>query len=797
MDRWVFLLFSIGLLSLFSSGCSTGDERKVDYFDRAQQHFDRGNFAKAKIDVRNALQIDNDYTDARYLLSLLMERDENWEQLLANLNLILETNPGFVRARIKYGTVLLAAGNLAAAEEEAEKAIKLEPKNAEALALRGAIAFRQGENSKAIEFAENALLHDVDNESAITVLTEVFKSEDPERALAIIEGSIQRTARSSVLLLLQIRVHEEQNEIGLAADVFEKLIEAEPDNLYYHYRYVQLLEKHGQHSKAEAQIHQIAKARPDAVQLKLWLVRYLLNHRDAKAAESQIRAYIEEFPVQKDLQLALGHLLVEQNRIDEAERHYTGLVSTGESSAMAQEARFSLAVLANKEGTPEGMTRATRIIEEMLQEEPENPQALLYKAAQYVTEGENEQAVAAARMVLRNEPESVPALAILASAHEAAQQLDLAQDTYRRVIGANPTDIHALNSLTRYALNDKRFDDALSLAKVARKTDPTNPDTAALLVAVHVERGETEKALQAAKNVRQQPGQTALADYLSALVFQRSGDLSNAADLYASALEQQPNFRLALSGLVATLVSADKRAAAYKYLDGHIQKFPENSNALTVLAELHFQDGMMAEAQTLLKKAIDAQPGNTRSYQLLGEVLFEQKRFEEAGSWFERGLEEQPRNTGLLIRRAQLAEVQGSIDQAIAGYEEAIAINNELMIPRNNVAVLYADYRRNERDKLERAAQLMRRYASSETPALLDTLGWVHYRLEDAAKAVRFLEAAIAKGGDDPVMHYHLGMAYLGTGQTDLARSALQTALQGGSSFAGIDDARAVLESIL
>ena len=46
------------LISLFLSACTSRDERKVEYLNRAKNYFAEQNFEKARIDVRNALQID-------------------------------------------------------------------------------------------------------------------------------------------------------------------------------------------------------------------------------------------------------------------------------------------------------------------------------------------------------------------------------------------------------------------------------------------------------------------------------------------------------------------------------------------------------------------------------------------------------------------------------------------------------------------------------------------------------------------------------------------------------------------
>jgi Flp pilus assembly protein TadD len=63
-------------------------------------------------------------------------------------------------------------------------------------------------------------------------------------------------------------------------------------------------------------------------------------------------------------------------------------------------------------------------------------------------------------------------------------------------------------------------------------------------------------------------------------------------------------------------------------------------------------------------------------------------------------------------------------------------------------------------------------------------------------EATAILERAVALAPRDPQMRFHLGMAQLGAGQRDLARSSLEAALALGAAFDGADEARATLAKL-
>ena len=75
--------------------------------------------------------------------------------------------------------MMLAAREFEEAQKQADLAQQLNPEYAETYALKSAIAFRRGNSLRAIELAQRALSKDPANDSAVAVLTEVYKTDRP------------------------------------------------------------------------------------------------------------------------------------------------------------------------------------------------------------------------------------------------------------------------------------------------------------------------------------------------------------------------------------------------------------------------------------------------------------------------------------------------------------------------------------------------------------------------------------------------------------------------------------------
>ena len=133
-----------------------------------------------------------------------------------------------------------------------------------------------------------------------------------------------------------------------------------------------------------------------------------------------------------------------------------------------------------------------------------------------------------------------------------------------------------------------------------------------------------------------------------------------------------------------------------------------------------------------------------------------------------------------MILRLALAgslEHSGNFDGAISEYEGLLKQDPGSIIVANNLASLLADHR-TDKASLDRAAALAAVLQKSPLPQFKDTLGWVNYRQGDYKAALPLLETAATALAGVPLVHYHLGMAYVAVGQTGKASEQFKTALK-------------------
>ena len=138
-----------------------------------------------------------------------------------------------------------------------------------------------------------------------------------------------------------------------------------------------------------------------------------------------------------------------------------------------------------------------------------------------------------------------------------------------------------------------------------------------------------------------------------------------------------------------------------------------------------------------------------------------------------------------------ILQAQGKDDEARRRYERLVEVAPRAAVASNNLAWMYAS----RDEQLDRALQLAQAAKAElpDQPDVNDTLAFVYLKRRLPELAIPLLRLAVEKDPGNPAFHYHLGLAYLQTGDKRAARLALEQALKLKADFEGAEDARKVL----
>ncbi|MCF8502422.1 MAG: tetratricopeptide repeat protein, partial [Rhodospirillum sp.] len=239
-------------------------------------------------------------------------------------------------------------------------------------------------------------------------------------------------------------------------------------------------------------------------------------------------------------------------------------------------------------------------------------------------------------------------------------------------------------------------------------------------------------------------------------------DLQTATMFVRLALHLRPDFPLAqllLGQLMAGQERYDEAIAAYRSVDHR-----ESLKLAASLAEAETLGaaGRLDEAITLYSKIANERPDRLDALVELGDMLRREERFEEAEAVYTRAIERvgtpDGRHWALFFGRGVSNERTQRWPQAESDFLKALDLSPDQPFVLNYLGYSWVDKGIN----VERAKNLIERAVAlrPKDGYIIDSLGWVHYRLGEYDEAVTTLERAIRETPDDPTINDHLGDAY-------------------------------------
>jgi tetratricopeptide (TPR) repeat protein len=522
------------------------------------------------------------------------------------------------------------------------------------------------------------------------------------------------------------------------------------------------------------------------------LVDFLASRRNREAAEKELNGFIAQDPKDYALRFALAEFYQQGKDIAKAEAVYRDVIAAAGLDGPGLTARDRLAALRVEQGDAAG---AQKLIAEVLAKAPRDDDALILRGNLALAQQDPKTAIADLRGVLRDQPNAIGVMRALARAHLANGEPALAEETMRRAVDTNATDLGARLDLVKLLIQIGKPEQAKPVVEALLKQQPNNIDALDAQFKIAVAENDLAAGKAAADAIVATNPKLGLGYYYQGAVAERDQRFADAIRLYTAALDIQPEAIEPLQSLTRVLASQNRVPEALKRLDELTARFPQSSSALNLKGELLLSQNRTADAIVAFKSAIDRQPTEWGPYRNLAYAEFVGHDTDGAITTLKGAIAKVPNPEALETELATLYQRVGKLDDAIGVYESALRRNPKSDVIANNLAMMLVTYRKDQAS-LDRASQLSTTFSTSTNADFLDTYGWVLYKRGDATAAVAALQTALSKMPNSPVSLFHLGMAQALAGQTDAARDSLTRSLKAGKNFTGIDEAKATLEKL-
>lgn len=774
------------------TGCDSAEDRAQKHYENGLQLVENGDYARALVEFRNAVALDQNSMEMRLAFGKAARLAGNIPESYTQYLRVVETTPGNMEARLALTEMAIGAQNWEEAERHGEALIQA---NADLDGVSSA--------KLALEFREAVV---AENEARIRELTRQG------------EALLETRPDDAILQRLLIEGYTREGRTDEALSMTDRALSQDPKNRQLYFARAQLLYRGGDTEGLERHLRQMVENFPDDAEIKGLLIQHLTSQGKIASAETFMREELAASDDPKTAHVALIAYLRQVHGNTEALRELDTAISAYEDNRLFRALRASILF---EDGNPESAISelqavideaqpseetdrfkvtlarmlttagndvgARALIEEVLEHDQWNVEALKMQARWAIDGDRPEDALESLRKALDRQPEDPGALMLMSEAHQRNGNPELAQDLMAMAVEASDNAPRESLAFASSLARDERLRPAEDVLVRALRRSPNSLELLVLLGQVHVAAQDWPRAEQVEAALRRlgTAEATARAEELQYQIFGRREGRDKAIAYLEGLVETDEGSSAAVIELIRTRLGEGKGDEALEFARQLVEREPDNPNARIVLGNTYAALSKFDEAEKVIRGTLDETGDPGVALQLV-RLLGSQARVDEAKSVLEAALETNPENAELLWVKATFLEQANDIEGAIKIYNKLYQRDTGSALIANNLASLLATYRTDDAS-LQRAFRVARRLNGTEVPAFQDTYGWILYRRGEHSEALRYLKPAAEVMRGDPIVQYHLGKVYQSLGRSDEAMAAFRNAVD----VAAEDDMRA------
>lgn len=527
-----------------------------------------------------------------------------------------------------YLPVWLALAQLdAAGQKYADGAAMLgnvlsrDPQNFEGLLLQNRLYVLQGKTTRAIAGLEKMAemfprVPAVRYQLALAYLA----TNQTDKAVLCLNQAVGISPQFVDAILLRAQIQIQRGRLDSAMASLQQLIQREPQLVAARLLMANAYRVRGDWTSAVDILQGLETANPNNVQLHLLLGTAFLQQKRTVEARKEFSLAIKLAP---DFLPALEQLV----NLDLKEKQFAAATRRIQSVADQHPNQVEVRLLMAKILLAEDKNdQAEAYLQETIKLAPENQGAYLMLAQMYHAIGKNPQALAKLNSAVAKDPRDITALMLTAVIYNQEKDYQKAADTYEKLLQVNPRFSPALNNLA-YLYSESftgRLNRAYELARSARDLNPYDPSTADTLGWICLKRGSYTVALSLLQeSVAKLSAEPEVRFHLG-MAYYMTGDESAARNAFQTALQSDKAFsgrdecQSCLSILAINAATAD--ASNIATLERRIAEKPDDPAALNRLAAIYEREGNSDKAIAACEAILRANPDNLAALLQLAQV---------------------------------------------------------------------------------------------------------------------------------------------------------------------------------
>ena len=404
-------------------------------------------------------------------------------------------------------------------------------------------------------------------------------------------------------------------------------------------------------------------------------------------------------------------------------------------------------------------------------------------------EGDVQAASADLQAILAADPKNVTAALKLAQIAAQAGDANKTLSLLKQAASTNPKDIVSNLALADYYVSQKRPADATAVVTNFLRTSPKNLSAIVMQGNIALATGATDQAIQNFRGLEQAYPRSSQIEDLLAGALAKKGDIAGATAAYQKAIAIDPVNPAPRTDLIYYLFSIRNSAAAIAAAQDYATKQPGPLSA-QMLAASYVNIFKYDEAENVLSKS-QAQYPDSATLRALSGLIRKRGDVKKADDLCVAWLAKHPSDVNV---RSSYAAAQMATNPSLAEQQFNIVLkaSPNSLFALNDLATLLQG--KNPGKALAYAQQAQK--LAPNMPAILDTLGWIKWQMNDHAGGAVLLKQAYAGDSTNTAIIYHLAVALNGTGQQAEAKKLLVTLQSTKADFDDKKQALALLASL-
>ena len=766
----------------------------------------------------------------------------------------LAANPDFSPARLADIRETAANKDLAGARSKLDALLSKDPKNAEALLIKGSLLEFDGDATGALAQYQKAIEAKPEFVNAHSAaIGSQLKAGKVDEAAKQLDALKKISSKHPQVFLLDAQINYQRKDYKAARESAQQLLKLSPNNpaslqmagaIEYQLRsYLQaetylakalqsapglplarrlLVASHlrtGQPGKALETLQPVlGRIDQDSALLALAGEAYLQQGEPNKAAEYFSKASkLEPENAAKKTSLALAHMAQgnSESAFQELEQ-----ITISDKGITADLALIAAYLQKNQ------LDKALKAIDGLERKQPNNPATYNLRARALLAKKDVVGARQSYEKAVSINPTFFPAVASLATLDLLEKKPDDARKRFETVISTDPKNTQALLALAELkAANGGTPDEVTAMIGKAISASPSEPTPRLALIHYLLKLKEYKKALtaanEAASAIQDKP------EILEALARsqQLAGDLNQAQTTYGKLASLQPTSPLPSLRLAEIQFATKNKEEGIKNLKKALEIKPDIVEAQRALIMMALEGKNTKNAIDIARTVQKQRPKEAIGYVLEGDIHAFGKAWPEAINVFRNGLKqiaapelaiklngsliasgntaeaekmagtwlkEHPKDMAFRMYQGDRATGQKNFAQAVNHYQAALELqpNNALIL--NNLAWASGQTKSPKAlDYAEKANQL-----APNQPAFMDTLAMLLADKGEAAKAVELLRKALSTAPQASAIQLNLAKVLIASGKKDEARKELDALAKMGDKFPSQAEVSQLLKSL-